>query len=182
MPKPVFIDFFITLWTFLVYKGGNPFYPAKNTEPRIFWKCKFSLPLQTTAKLCYIKKEHKLYDQKARKGNFRLLLDFFKMYHWPLLLQTSQGSFFSLSVLLLHTEVGVSLISPSFIRLFRDFSKMFNVKDVMQHLKKPPFFLQSLANLDCSWRRKVLINPKFFVTGTYVFCTLLETLCVVCWI
>ena len=47
-------------------------------------------------------------------------------------------------------------------------------------MKKPPFFIQSLAKLDCSWRSKVL-NPKSFVAGTYVFCTLLETLCVVLW-
>ena len=76
----------------------------------------------------------------------------------------------------------MSLISPSFIRLFRDDSNMFNVIPWMQHLKKPPFFLQSLANLDCSWRSKFFINPKYFVTGTYIFCTLLETLCFVRWI
>ena len=95
------------------------------------------------------------------------------------MLQVKQGSFFSLPSL--QKEVGLSLISPSFIRLFRELSKMFNVRSWMQHLKKPPFFLQSLANLDCSWMSKVLIHPKYFVKGTYVFCTLLETLCVVRW-
>ena len=52
----------------------------------------------------------------------------------------------------LHQEVGVSFISPSLIRLFRDFSKMFNVRLLTQHLKNPPFFLQSSAKLDCSWK------------------------------
>ena len=63
-------------------------------------------------------------------------------------LQVVHGSFLSKPGL--HQEVGLSLINPSLIRLFRDVSKMFNVVDWTQHLKKPPFFLQFLANLDCS--------------------------------
>ena len=51
-----------------------------------------------------------------------------------------------------HQEVGLSFISPSFIRLFRDLSKMFRFQYWTQHLKRPPLFLQSLAKLDCSWK------------------------------
>ena len=98
--------------------------------------------------------------------------------HMASVLQIKQGSFLSHPGL--HQEVGLSLIRPSSIKLFRDVSKMFNVKAWMQHLKKPPFFLQSLAKLDFSWKSKVL-KHKSFVTGTYIFCTLLETLCVVLW-
>ena len=50
----------------------------------------------------------------------------------------------------LHQEVCLSFISPSSIRSFRSVSYLFREEDEMQHLKNPPFLVQSLANLDCS--------------------------------
>ena len=76
------------------------------------------------------------------------------LVHMASVVQGQQGSFFlePRCVSGRHQEVGSSFISPSSIRLFRDVSKMSKKKVVMQHLKKPPFFLQDLAKLDCSWR------------------------------
>ena len=49
-------------------------------------------------------------------------------------------------------EVLLSFIRPSSISLFRDVSAGVWCQAETQHLKKPPFFLQDLAKLDCSWR------------------------------
>ena len=69
----------------------------------------------------------------------------------------------------------LSFISPSFISVFRDVSKLFRVKPLMQHLKRPPFLLHDLAKLDCSWKIEFL-NFRWWI-WTYVACTLSDALC-----
>ena len=57
----------------------------------------------------------------------------------------------------LHHEVGLSFISPSFIRVFLVSSKTLkSMFSVTQHLKRPPFSPQDFANLDCSWKIEFL--------------------------
>ena len=82
-------------------------------------------------------------------------------------LQIMQGSFLFKPGL--HQAVGLSFISPSLIKLFRDVSKVFRVKYWTQHLKKPPLFLQSLAKLDCSWKIESLRIRYGIWTGTLLY-------------
>ena len=79
-----------------------------------------------------------------------------KIHFW----QVRHGSFLSKPGM--HKEVGLSFISPSSISLFREFSKMFRLLCMTQHLKKPPFSLQSFAKLDCSWK----------ILELYIFCNM----------
>ena len=62
-------------------------------------------------------------------------------------LQTMQGSFLSGR----HREVGGVEINPSWISRFRLLSNTFRYQELTQHLNKPPFFVQALANVVCSW-------------------------------
>ena len=83
---------------------------------------------------------------------------------------------FFIAVIFLHQEVGLSFISPTSISLFRDVSKIIRVKDMMQHLKKPPFLLQSFAKLDCSCKIEFLnFRSCCNIIWTYVACTLFPT-------
>ena len=77
--------------------------------------------------------------------------------HMASVVQTMQGYNPCADEFHLHHEVGLSFISPSFIRVFLVSSKsskwMFSVT---QHLKRPPFSPQDFANLDCSWKIEFL--------------------------
>ena len=61
-------------------------------------------------------------------------------------------------------EVLLSFIKPSSISSFRDISRGFCCQAETQHLKKPPSLLQSLANLDCSWKIEFLNYRSYELT------------------